>query len=113
MNPLDKFVASSPASILDTVREEAARCCDETARFMRGERGRLLNPVDDGVRAEFSDSAFGVAGEVAMVVARAMASAGVQLDAATPWSTAAVMLRNGWQRGHKLVPQVLRKGAAS
>lgn len=109
MNPLEKFLASSPPSI-DSVREEAARCAEETARWERGERGPLRGPPD-GLLCEFSDAAFGVAAEVAMVVCDALKARRVRFDPALAWSTAATLLRNGWQRGHKLIAQDIAKGA--
>lgn len=101
-----------PCSI-DSVREDAARCCDETARWQRGERGPLRTPDAFPLTAEFSDGAFGVASEVALAVAQALKQAGVWFDLAFPWSMAATLLRAGWQREHRLQPHVIRKGAAS
>lgn len=92
---------------IDLVRDEAARCCDETARMERGERGRLLNPIDDGPSAEFSDPAFGVAAEVALAVCDAMLKAKAPFHVAFAWTTAAMLLRNGWQRGHRLESYIL------
>lgn len=99
-DPISKFVAQAPP--IDAVREDAARCAEETARYERGERGPLRMP-HGLINGEFSDAAFGVAAEVAMVVADAMRSAGKRFTLDFPWSTAAKMLRNGWQRGHRLV----------
>ena len=107
---MSKFVAQAPP--IDTVREEAARCAEETARWQRGERGRLRMP-HGLISGEFSDAAFGVAAEVAMVVADAMKAAGKRFTLDMPWSTAASMLRNGWQRGHKLVAYEVGKGKSS
>lgn len=109
MNPLELFLANAPPSI-DSVREEATRVCEETARWQRGERGPLRTPAD-GLLSEGSDAAFGVAGEVAMVVGDALKERGIRFDPAFPWATAATLLRNGWQRGHKLIAQDLAKGA--
>ena len=110
---MDKTLRFVDVPSIDEVREEAARCCDETARWGRGERGRVLNPMDDGILGEFSDAAFGVASEVAMAVAEAFRSVHVRFAFDMPWSVAASMLRHGWQRGHKIAPQVIKKGAAS
>lgn len=94
----------------DEVREEAARCCDETARHQRGERGPLRTP-DRSSDPEFCDAALGVAAEVADVVAATLRRARQRFTADFVWSTAAMLLRNGWQRGHKLVPHVVGRGA--
>lgn len=111
-NPLDKFVAQAPP--IDSVRDGAARCCEETARWQRGERTRVLNPLDDGILGEFSDAEFGVAAEVATEVARAFRTAGVGFKSDQPWDFAARLLRAGWQRGHRLLPHVIAaKGARS
>jgi hypothetical protein len=67
----------------------------------------VLNPLDDGERGEFTDAEFGVAAEVATEVARAFRAAGVRFRVDQPWSMAAVLLRAGWQRGHKLLPHVI------
>jgi hypothetical protein len=83
---------------VDDVREEAARCCEETARMERGERGRVLGP-HDGPQCEFSDDAFGVAAEAATVVCDALKRAGAGFSVDLPWTLAAGMLRAGWQRG--------------
>lgn len=107
---MSKFVAQAPP--IDTVRDEAARCAEETARWQRGERGPLRMPRGL-INGEFSDAAFGVAAEVAMVVADAMRSAGQRFTMDMPWSTAAKMLRNGWQRGHRLVAYEAGKGSPS
>lgn len=101
-DPMSRFVAQAPP--IDSVREEAARCAHETARWQRGERGPLEMPRGL-IGGEFSDAAFGVAAEVAMVVGEAMKAAGERFTSDFPWSTAATMLRNGWQRGHKLFAQ--------
>ncbi|MDB4956569.1 MAG: hypothetical protein JWO36_4138 [Myxococcales bacterium] len=107
-DPIKAFVAQSPP--IDSVREEAARCCDETARVLRGERGRLRTP-EDRLLAEFCDAAFGVAAEVAMVVCDALKTARLAFRPDFPWDTAAALLRNGWQRGHKLLPHIVGTGA--
>lgn len=98
------FVEHAPP--LDSVREEAARCCDEKSRYERRERGRLRNPVDHGDDAEFSDAAFGVAAEVAMHVAEALKRSGVRFSPEFAWSTAAIVLRAGWQRGQQLAAHI-------
>ena len=72
-DPISKVVAQSPP--IDAVREEAARCAEETARWQRGERGPLRMP-NGLVNGEFCDAAFGVAAEVAMVVAAALKANG-------------------------------------
>jgi len=107
---MSRFVAQSPP--IDTVREEAARCAEETARWERGERGPLRMPRGL-INGEFSDAAFGVAAEVAVVVAAAMRAAGQRFTIDMPWSTAAHMLRNGWQRGHRLVAYETGRGPKS
>lgn len=94
---------------IDEVREEAARCCDETAKMERGERGALGTPGVDGRGGEFTDAAFGVACEVALIVGGAIRSTGRRARPDFCWSTAAVMLRTGWNRGQKLVPMDLTK----
>jgi hypothetical protein len=101
---MERFLANNPPPI-DSVREEAARCAEETARYERGERPPLRygNPLT----SEFSDAAFGVAAEVALVVSDALKANAVRFEAAFCWSTAATLLRNGWQRGHRLVGKVL------
>jgi hypothetical protein len=107
---LDEFVAQAPP--IDSVREEAARCAEETGRWQRGERGPLRMPGRD-LLPEFSDTAFGVAAEVAMIVGDAMKRAGTRFDVAFPWTMAATLLRSGWQRGHKLVGHVVDEENAS
>lgn len=105
MDPIEKFVAITPASIIDDNREEAARCCDETAKWQRGQRPPL------NMFTEFSGHAFGVASEVALVVRDALVEAGVHWRPDFPWTAAATLLRAGWQRGHKLEPHVIKAGA--
>ena len=99
-DPIADFVAHAPP--IDTIREDAARCAEETARWERGERGPLRMPTGL-VGGEFSDAAFGVAAEVAMVVADALKAKGQRFTLDFPWSMAAQLLRRGWQRGHRLV----------
>ncbi len=102
-NPwLKKFLANAPP--IDDVREDAARCCEETARYVRKERGPLRDPISHGILAEFPDAAFGVASEVAEAVAEAMVLTGAGFTADMPWTLAATLLRNGWQRGHRIQP---------
>lgn len=108
--PVEDFVAHAPP--IDTVRDEAARCAEETARWERGERGPLRMPRGL-VAGEFSDAAFGTAGEVAGLVGDAMVASGQRFVAAFAWSTAATMLRNGWQREHRLMAHVIGKGASA
>lgn len=108
-NPLDQFLANDPPTI-DSVREDAARICDETARWQRHERGPLRA---GGLMSEGSDAAFGVAAEVAMVVGDALKANRMRFRSDFPWSTAAMLLRNGWQRGHKLLTHEVGKGAKS
>ena len=93
---------------IDDVRDEAARCCDETARMERGERDEIGSPLN-GKPAEFTDAAFGVACEVALVVGESVRSAGMRVAPHRVWSTAADMLRKGWQRGNALVGVDLTK----
>lgn len=108
-NPLAQFVARSPASIIDDVREEAARVCDETARWQRGERGPLRTPDVHPLIAEGSDAAFGVAAEVAMAVGNALSAKGQRFTVDFPWTMAATLLRGGWQRGHRIELHVIGK----
>lgn len=114
MNPMDQFVAATPSDIIDRVREEAARCCEETAKWQRGERGELRQPRHrNDLLAEFSDDAFGVAGEVAMIVGEAFKKSGARFRVDVPWDIAARMLRSGWQRNHKLLGHVVNSKEAS
>lgn len=108
-NPTDEFISrhSAAGQTIDDVREGAARVADETSKYMRGERGRLRMPP--GPNPEGTDAEFGVAAEVAMIVANAIRATGVRFRADMPWATAAKLLRAGWQRGHKLVAQELAK----
>lgn len=101
--PLDKFVRVSPP--IDAVREEAACCADETAKMERGERGPV-RICDNRLVSEFSGEAAGVAAEVALIVKDALKAQRVRFDAAFCWSTAATLLRSGWQRGHSLIGHV-------
>lgn len=107
-DPVDDFQGATPSAVIDENREQAARVCDETAKFMRGERGRLLNPIEHGLRAEFTDEAYGVAGEVAGVVNDALREGKARMPADKAWEIAAKLLRGGWQRGHKLKPMVVK-----
>lgn len=99
-NPLKAFIMVAPP--IDHVRDEAARCAEETAKFERGERGPVRMTTNPSLLSEFSGEAAGVAAEVAMVVKNALQEAGQRVVPAFCWSTAATLLRNGWQRGHKL-----------
>lgn len=107
---IDAFVAVSPP--IDEVREEAIRCAEETARQERGERGPLRMPCGL-VSGEFSDAAFGVAAEVATRVFEALRTTGKRFKPELCWSTAADLLRAGWQRGQKLVPMEIGRGDPS
>ena len=107
---IDKFVAQSPP--VDEVRADAARCAEETARYERGERGPLRTPRGL-VPGEFTDAAFGVAAEVATVVGEALRISGARFTAALCWSTAATLLRAGWQRGQRISPHVVGRGGQS
>ncbi len=109
---LQLFIAGTPASIVDDVRDEAARCADETARQERGERGPLRLP-SGLVPGEFSDAACGVAAEVAMIAADALRAAGLRFNPDFPWSTAATLLRSGWKRGQRITSLVLGRGPKS
>ncbi len=82
---------------VDEVRDEAARCCDETARYERHERS-VLRPD------EFSEGALAVALEVAFVVGDAMKAAGMGWQPELPWTAAALLLRAGWKRGDEVRP---------
>lgn len=90
----DAMVASNPP--IDEVREEAARVCEETARWERGERVRLQN-------GEFSDGAFGVSSEVTIAVFRALRATGKRVKPEIVWDTAARLLRAGYQRGASII----------
>lgn len=107
---LTEFIAKSPP--VDVVRDEAARCAEETARYERGERGPLHMPrgLVDG---EFSDAAFGVAAEVATAVGDALRATGKRFQPAMVWATAARLLRAGWQRGHRMAAVEIGKGEPS
>lgn len=109
-NPLKAFIKVAPP--IDQVRDEAARCADETAKFERGERGPVRMTTSFSLLSEFSGEAAGVAAEVAMVVMEACKEAGQPVTSAFCWSTAATMLRNGWQRGHKLKGMVVKEQKA-
>jgi hypothetical protein len=109
-DPMERFIAHSPP--IDDVREEAARCASETARWERGERGPLRMP-SGLIAGEFSDAAFGVAAEVAMEVAGAMKAAGQRPGVHLPWSVAATLLRAGWQRGQRVLAHRVGKGGPS
>lgn len=108
-SPMDEFVANTTADVIDRVREEAARCCEETAKWQRGERGPLVQPTRL-IGGEFSDAAFGVAGEVAMIVGEAFKEANARFRVDMPWDIAAKLLRSGWKRGHRILPHVIGKG---
>jgi hypothetical protein len=110
-DPVDKFLSVAPP--IDAVREEAARCAEETAKMERGERGPL-RLTEDPRTSEFSGEAAGTAAEVAMVVMEALKAQGVRAPPVFCWMTAAMLLRNGWQRGHKLVGHTVgEKGTRS
>lgn len=86
---------------IDEVREDAARCCDETAKMELGQRTEVGTGLN-GKDAEFSDAAFGVANEVALTVGRAIRMTGRRVHPSVCWSTAARLLRQGWTRGAEL-----------
>jgi hypothetical protein len=90
---------------VDEVREEAARCAEETARWERSVRAKPL-------RGEFSDDAFGVAGEAAIVVLSALKAAGAGFSVDLPWDLAAGLLRAGWQRGQAMEINLSVAGAS-
>lgn len=110
MKSLVKRYQSGDGSLvaIDEVREEAARCCDETAKMERGERVEIGTGLN-GKPAEFTDAAFGVANEVALIVGESIRSSGLRARADFCWSTAAAMLRNGWKRGNVLASLDLTK----
>jgi hypothetical protein len=101
---IDKFAAQAPS--IDDVRDGAARCAEETARWERGERGPLRMP-HGLIAGEFSDAEFGTAGEVATKVGNALLARGQRFRPELAWSTAAKLLRGGWQRGHQLLAHVV------
>lgn len=98
-----QFVKGNPP--IDEVREEAARVCEETARWERGERPKLRYGAPG--QSEFSDGAFGVAAEVAFAVSRALFSTGKKFKPDLAWASAAVLLRAGYKRGQQIVAQEL------
>jgi hypothetical protein len=104
---IEKFAAQAPP--IDDVRENAARCAEETARWERGERGPLRMPRGL-IAGEFTDAEFGTAAEVATTVGDALTARGQRFRPEFAWSTAAKLLRNGWQRGHRLMAQVIVAG---
>lgn len=105
-----RFVAQSPP--IDEVRDEAARCAEETAKAERGDRGPIRTP-SGLIAGEFSDAAFGVAAEVASLVGEALRATGKRFRSHLCWSTAAELLRSGWQRGQKLRTMQTGRGAPS
>ncbi len=111
MTVLDNFLRVSPP--IDDHREDAARVCEETARYERGERGPLRLDPSDIEHNEFSDSATGIAAEVAMEVSDALKAAHVRCPPADVWAVAAKLIRSGWQRGHRIQPIVTGRGAPS
>src|SRR6185369_3867726 len=108
MTPLDNFLRVAPP--IDDHREDAARVCEETARYERGERPPLRLDQNDIEHNEFSDSAAGIASEVAMGVLDALKAARVRLTPAVCWDIAAKLLRSVWQRGHRIQPIVTGRG---
>jgi len=111
MTALDAFLSVAP--LIDDHRDEAARVCEETARYERGERQPLRLDPNDISNHEFSDAAAGIAAEVAMEVSDALKAARVRCPPADVWAMAARLLRSGWQRGHRLQPIVTGRGAPS
>lgn len=103
---IDRFTKAAPP--IDEVRDDAVRACVETARWLRGEREALRTPDVNPLTAEASDAAFGVAAEVALAVGEAMVKLRAPSREDMPWDVAGEMLRSGWQRGHKIVPHVVR-----
>jgi hypothetical protein len=113
-DPIAEFAANigAASSLLAHAVDHVGR--GETARPERGERGPLRRPDTHGIRAEFSDDAFGVAAEVAVLVSRALVTArakshGKKLrwTADKPWTVAARLLRAGWKRGESLQPHII------
>ncbi len=102
------FAARAPS--IDSVREEAARCCEETAKMERGERPPLRM---DGLFAEFSDAAAGTAAEVACMIGDTLQAKKIPFEPAFCWQTAATLLRNGWQRGDRLLSHIIDEDNAS
>jgi len=111
MTALDNFLRVAPP--IDDHREDAARVCEETARYERGERPPLRIDPHDITNNEFSDPAAGIAAEVAMEISDALQAARVRCPPADVWAMAAKLLRSGWQRGHRLQPIVIGRGAPS
>lgn len=107
------FVESTNSKIVDKVREEAARVCEETAKVIRGERGPLRTPDVYKLTAEFSDAAFGVASEVTLAIAEAVIGAGCRMELDQYWTVGASLLRAGWKRGQRIEGFAVGKGAPS
>src|ERR1700753_1010216 len=80
------------------LREGAARICDETARWERGERGPLRTPANS-LMPEGTDEAFGIAALAGAAAGEAMVGARMGFKASLAWSSAAVLLRAGWSPG--------------
>lgn len=106
MNPLDKFIAIAPP--IDEVRHEAARCCEETAKYERGERA-ALRLSENPLLSEFRGEAAGTAAEVAMIVMHALKAKGYRATTDFYWDVAAKLLRNGWKRGDRILGHVVGK----
>jgi|SRR6185436_4535745 len=104
MSSLDAFLRVAP--LIDDHREDAARVCEETASYERGERPPLRLDSADIEHNEFSDAAAGIAAEVAMEVSDALKAARVRCPPSDVWAIAAKLIRSGWQRGHRLQPIV-------
>ena len=100
-----RFVAQAPP--IDDVRDEAARCAEETAKAERGERPPVR--CDASILSEFSDAAAGTAAEVATLVGEVLMRTRARWSSALAWEIAASLLRNGWQRGHRLEGHVMKE----
>ena len=100
------FQATTSKDVVELVRDEAALLWRDRA-LRAGERDR---PRADGLASEFSDAAFGVAAEVASAVGEALRASGRPFHPALAWDAAAALLRNGWKRGHRILPHVIGKG---
>lgn len=102
MNSLDRFLRAAPP--IDDHRENAALCCEETAKHERGERPPLRLDPNDIEHNEFSDAVAGISAELVMLVLEAAKTARVLVHPAVCWDIAAKLLRSGWQRGDLIHP---------
>lgn len=83
--------AANTSMSVDAFREEAARCCEETARALRKERTPIRSD-------EFSAAAFDISEEACVVLFNAARRTKAAMMYATLWRMAGNLLRSGWQR---------------